>query len=225
MWCVVVGAAPVEPRPGLAARLVGATRVVAADGGAASALALGLTPDLVIGDDDSTDAATASALATRQVTREVWPTDKEATDGDLAMQRALAWGATRITFVGALGGSRHDHGLANVMLLAHPRLAGVTVSLLDNTQEVRLLRAGEIWRWRATPGEVVSLVPLGGRAAGVRTSGLRWPLHADTLDLGTTRGVSNEAVTSEVAVSLRAGLLIVTRLLPAEMEDWPLDSA
>ncbi|MCC6628450.1 MAG: thiamine diphosphokinase [Chloroflexi bacterium] len=200
---------------------MGAERVLAADGGARNALALGLTPDLLIGDLDSVDATTVAMLTKLGVPAEVLPTDKDATDGELAVRRALAWGATRITMVGALGGLRADHSLANVLLLTRPELARVVVSLLDHQQEARLLRAGDTWSWMARHGEIVSLLPLAGPVDGVRADGVRWPLRGERLELGATRGVSNETVTEQVTVSQTSGLLLVTRLLPAA-DDWPV---
>ena len=59
------------------------------------------------------------------------------------------------------------------------------------------------------PGELVTLVPVGGPAHGVRTEGLRFPLHGETLDSGTTRGVSNEIEGTVAKVSLAEGTLLM----------------
>jgi thiamine pyrophosphokinase len=178
-----------------------------------------MTPDLVIGDLDSIDARTLARLRRLGVPLETYPADKDATDSDLAVERARAWGATAITLVGALGGVRHDHGLANVLLLTRTELAGVRMTLLDNRHEVMLLRGGTTARWRATVGELVSLLPLGA-AEGVTTTGLRWPLANAHLPAGSTRGVSNEAIEPGASVSVAAGCLLVTRTLPARHLDW-----
>jgi thiamine pyrophosphokinase len=63
----------------------------------------------------------------------------------------------------------------------------------------------------ATVGELCSLLPVHGEALGIRTSGLRWPLHGDgdRLEAGTSRGVSNEATATEVSVHLDEGTLAV----------------
>jgi thiamine pyrophosphokinase len=220
MWCVIFAGVPVRPTAGLRARLAGAARVLAADGGANSALACGLPPDLVVGDLDSIAAETLAALRAAGTPLEEHPVDKDATDGELALRRALAWGATRITVVGALGGPRVDHALANVLLLARPELAGVAVSLLDNANEVMLLRGGERVGWTGAIGELVSLLPLSGPADGIWTRGLRWPLTGDRLEFGATRGVSNEAIAPAVEARLDHGQLIVTRALGAGQADW-----
>jgi thiamine pyrophosphokinase len=52
------------------------------------------------------------------------------------------------------------------------------------------------------------LLPLGGAAEGVTTTGLRYPLRDETLDPGSTRGVSNVVDTTPAGVALRAGVLL-----------------
>jgi thiamine pyrophosphokinase len=59
------------------------------------------------------------------------------------------------------------------------------------------------------PGELVSLIPWGGKVTGVTTAGLRWPLKDDTLYPYKTRGISNELLGQTASVSLESGLLLV----------------
>jgi thiamine pyrophosphokinase len=185
--------------------------VVAADAGAETAARLGFVPDVVLGDFDSIDAAALSDLRARGVPIESYPTDKDATDGQLAIERALTRSPDEMLLVGFLGGPRLDQELANVLLLA---TLSVATTLVDGSNECRLVRAGETWAWSAEPGEIVSLLPLDGDAHGVRTCGMRWQLNGDTLPLGSTRGVSNEPIAESVLVELTAGALLVTRHFP-----------
>jgi thiamine pyrophosphokinase len=71
------------------------------------------------------------------------------------------------------------------------------------------VRAGERLSIEARPGALVSLLPIGGDAEGVTTSGLRYPLRDEGLPLGSTRGLSNEVVDDDASVQLRAGTLLV----------------
>jgi thiamine pyrophosphokinase len=164
---------------------------------------------VVVGDFDSIDPAVLGQL--QDITVESYPRDKNATDGQLAIERALSAETDELVLVGFLGGPRLDQELANVLLLT---TLSVATTLVDGSNECRLVRAGETWAWSAEPGEIVSLLPLGGDADGVRTHGLRWPLDDDTLIGGQTRGVSNEPVQARVGVSLASGCLLVTRHFP-----------
>ena len=212
---IVFAAAPLQPTQRLRARLASLETafVVAADDGASTALAFRLTPDVVIGDLDSLSVETRARLEHANVPVERYPRDKDATDGQLAIDRALAERPTELLLLGFLGGPRLDQALANVLLLL--RLEVPTV-LLDERNECTLLRAGDARAWRPEPGEVVSLLPLTPDVTGVRTRGLRWPLDGEALALGDTRGVSNEPTATHVAVSVEHGVLVLTRHFP-----WP----
>jgi thiamine pyrophosphokinase len=194
------------------------TSVVAADGGYARAIALGLVPDALVGDLDSLspDGVAAAERSGIRIVRSL--VEKDESDAELALLEALALGATRITVLGAFGGPRLDHALANLWLLADPRFAALNLVLLDAGARAQLLTAtgahgGSVGR--ALPGRVgaiVSLLPFGGDAEGITTHGLRYPLHDEPLRIGPTRGLSNVRVDPGASVTLRAGrLLIVER--------------
>jgi thiamine pyrophosphokinase len=173
-----------------------------------TALEFGYRPDAVIGDLDSLDAASLSELRVRGVPIETYPRDKDATDGQLAIERALQMKPNQLLLLGFLGGPRLDQAVANVLLLARAEAPAV---LLDERNECVLLRPGVVHAWRPEPDEVVSLLPLTADATGVRTHGLRWPLDGARLTFGDTRGVSNEPAAVEAHVSIEGGLLLVTR--------------
>lgn len=189
--------------------------VVAADGGARWAPALGLRLDAWVGDGDSVGADELARLRAADVPVTLVTVDKDESDTELALVEALRLGAASVTILGALGGERFDHALANVMLLAHPALAGRPACLLDARVRVSLLSApladGSPAR-HPLPGPIggiVSLLPLGERVEGVTTAGLRYPLHDEPLDPGPARGLSNVRDTPDAAVVVRAGRLLV----------------
>src|ERR671911_857583 len=105
--------------------LENAALVIAADGGAAALNRLSRHPDLLVGDLDSADAGLVARLEAEGAEIQRHPADKEATDTELAVVAALAAGATEVVILGALGGRRLDHELANLLLLADGRLASV----------------------------------------------------------------------------------------------------
>jgi len=189
--------------------------VVAADGGAAAARALGLTVDVLVGDADSIAPAESERLAAAGVAVEAAEVDKDETDTELALHAALRRGATEITVLGAFGGGRLDHALANIALLAHPSLAERSIELLDGRTRVRLLVAPGPDGGAATlaldgrGGDLVSLLPASGDVEGVMTSGLRYPLVDEPLPLGPARGVSNVRLAAAARVTLRRGRLLV----------------
>lgn len=190
--------------------------VIAADGGARHAPGLGLMIDLWVGDGDSIDPAALAALRDAHVEIERSPAEKDETDTELAIRAALARGAAGLVVIGATGGPRIDHEIANLALLAIPELEGMEVTAYTPTSKLTPLRGPAAGRADRSPGAtvagrdpgIISLVPLRGDAVGVTTRGLRYPLHDETLSFGAPRGISNES-DGPWEVRLRGGLLLV----------------
>jgi len=200
---VVAGGDPVDPR--WAAVLPPDALVVAADSGLDRARDFGLAVDLVVGDLDSVDPAHLAAATAAGVRVERHPTDKDATDLDLALAAVLDAGATSVTVLAA-GGGRLDHFLANALLLAAPRWSPLTVTALVGEARVTVIRANATLH--DAPGALVTLLALGGPATGVTTTGLRWALRHERLEPGSTRGVSNEMAGPVATVAVDAGALL-----------------
>jgi thiamine pyrophosphokinase len=203
---VVTGGDPVDP-----ARippLPPGARIVAADGGLATADVLGLTVDVVVGDMDSVapQRLAAAEAAGAQVRRH--PVAKDATDLALAMGVAIELGARRVTVVGGDGG-RLDHLLANALLLASDDHASVRVLAHLGTATITVVR--DEATLFGSRGELVSLLAVNGPAEGVATEGLLYPLRDETLAPGSSRGVSNELARATARVRLRAGVLLAVQ--------------
>lgn len=181
--------------------------LLAADGGAHIAAHYGLRPHRVIGDMDSISPALLAELESRGAEIARYPVAKDETDLELALIDAAARGHDLIVVIGAVG-NRLDHTLANVYLLALPQLAGRTVKLVGGREEVTLLRPGT-HHIDGKPDDTISLLPVGGPASGVRTEGLAYPLHGETLHFGPARGVSNVMAGNTAHVTLESGWLLL----------------
>ena len=94
-------------------------------------------------------------------------------------------------------------------MLADPAMLGRDVRIVHGPTTVRALRGGERMILVGEAGDLVSLLPIGGDAGGVRTEGLRWPLNGERLPMGRSRGLSNEVLTAPASVTLDAGTLLV----------------
>lgn len=198
--------------------------VVAADGGVRHAAALGFRVDRWVGDGDSTGPAELAALEADGVAVERSAVDKDESDTELALLAALDAGADAITIVGALGGPRIDHELANIALLLHARLGDRPALLYDEHGARLSLVAGPDHRGlpgrrdlAGRVGDLVSLLPLGESAHHVRTEGLRYPLHDEPLVIGRVRGLSNVRLVPVARVSVGAGRLLVIET-PASLD-------
>ncbi len=209
MRVVVVASGELDERD--ARWLAGADLVIAADGGAGSLDRIGRRPDRLIGDLDSSSPDLVERLDAAGTIIERHPVDKEATDTELALEAAIAAGGTDIVLLGGLGGARVDHELANVLLFTDPDLAAVDVRLIRSGAALRPLRGGRRLALDRADGGIVSLLPVGGDATGVTTTGLRWSLTDAVLRMGRSRGLSNEVIAATASVSLEHGTLLVVQ--------------
>jgi len=182
--------------------------VVAADGGARHAEPLGLRIDRWVGDGDSVSADLLAALEAAGVPIDRRPPDKDESDTELAVRAALARRPRSIVILGALGGPRLDHALANLALLSLPELREVDVRLIATDARVRVVERGTT-RLEGRVDDLVTLLPIGTDATGVTTAGLAYPLRGETLHLGRTRGLSNRRTDTIAEVALETGRLLV----------------
>ena len=180
--------------------------IICADGGSRHALALYLKPDLVIGDMDSIQKGHWQRLKKSGISIELFPRDKNETDLELAVHRAIDMRPEQIVIIAALGG-RLDQTLGNISLLADTRLSSSNIRLDDGVEEIILCRDQAQIRGRS--GDIVSLIPWQGIVTGVQTKDLKWPLTDETLYPDKTRGISNEMTGETASVSIRSGSLLI----------------
>ncbi|MEZ4637276.1 MAG: thiamine diphosphokinase [Caldilineaceae bacterium] len=181
--------------------------LIGADGGARHCLALDRIPHVVVGDMDSIPPDVLANLEAQGVAVERHPMRKDKTDLELAIDRAVREGVCEILLMGALGG-RLDQTLANLLISAR-RDWPVPIVLADGRQTLQVMRDGECFELDAPVGSLVSVVPLSQEVTGVTYSGLEYPLANATLQLGTTRGISNIVAQTPATISIDHGVLLV----------------
>ena len=208
---VVSGGEAPDPRATLAVPL--GAPVVAADRGLEHALALGLAVTLAVGDFDSASPE-AVAVAEASGTRiERHPAAKDATDLELALDAAAAMSPSRILVL-ASGGGRLDHQLAMLLLLGSERYADAQVDAFVGGSRAYLIRGER--SLEGSSGELISLLALHGPAEAVTTEGLAYPLRGETLEAGSSRGVSNVFEGDVASVSVARGVLLA--IVPGGIE-------
>jgi thiamine pyrophosphokinase len=180
--------------------------IICADGGTRHAFALGLMPNLVIGDMDSISKVHWQKLEEAGVPIELFPPDKNETDLELAINRAIEFEPGEIVIVAALGG-RLDQTIGNLALLTNVQLAAFDVRLDDGAEEIFFCR-NQV-QVQGGSGDIVSLIPWGNPARGVQTQGLKWVLNSETLYPEKTRGISNEMLSETAHIKISSGTLLI----------------
>ncbi len=200
---VVSGGEPPDPRAALAAPL--GAPVVVADKGLEHALALGLEVTVAVGDFDSASPEAVAVAEAAGIRVERHPHEKDATDLELALDVAATMSPSRILVLAGSGG-RLDHELATLLLLGSHRYAESQVDAYVCGARVHVIRSER--SLNGSPGELVTLLALHGPAAGITTEGLAYPLRDETLEPGSSRGVSNVFAEAIARISIERGVLL-----------------
>ncbi len=183
-----------------------ASLIISADSGAHHCRALGIVPDLLVGDFDSVSSDDFCALEKAGAKAVRFPAEKDMTDSELAVEIAIDRGCSRIILLGAIG-SRLDHSVSNLFLLKKLHDANVDGIIADEKNEVRLI--SDYITLRREDDVFVTLLPINGTATGVTTRGLYYPLDNAVLAAGSSRGVSNRFSEEEAYVEVKNGCLLV----------------
>ena len=207
MHIVIFAGGTLQPGGAVHSAISSADLVIAADKGASTAFHYGCTPAIIVGDLDS--LAGPALQQAREYKSEIIqaPVEKDETDTELAIQIALQQGANTITLLGGLGGARFDHTMANVQLLVG--FADIPIRIIDGPAVCWLLRGPGQCSIYGNVDDILSLLPLTAEAINIKTQGLYYPLHGETLSFGKPRGVSNQLTQSSASISLTTGLLLL----------------
>ncbi|MBW3096572.1 thiamine diphosphokinase [Pseudohoeflea coraliihabitans] len=182
-------------------------RVIAADSGIRHAAALGVQPELWLGDFDSTDAGDQAAWP--NIPRRAFAAEKNATDGEIAIDEAIALGATHLRLFGAFGGERTDHAAMHLVQAVALAERGLIVVLSSGAEEAHPLSAGSQNRLAVDlpAGALFSLLPFSD-LGGLTIRGARYPLVDMAIPFGSSRPISNVAE-GPIELSLRSGRAIM----------------
>jgi len=185
--------------------------LIAADGGVKHVLKLGLAPQVVIGDFDSIPPSLLEQSRLSPTTLMKYPTKKNKTDFELAIDFVLDRKYNQIIIFGILG-DRIDHFIANIFLLAKIQTENksIKIKIVEGRKEIYILNKEIIINGQI--GDEVSIIPVSGKLEGIVTEGLYYRLIDDTLSFGSTRGVSNVMNKTSAKITAADGIALITHL-------------
>jgi len=184
--------------------------VIAADSGLHGAIDLGLRVNVVIGDMDSVDKAVLAAVEANGTTVTQLPRDKDSTDAELALLKAVEMGATKIVLI-TKGGGRLDHELGVFAVLQNPNLRHCTIQAMWDNSMLHLIHGPAAVTITGNLGSNVGLIAAGGEASGISTVGLKWSLANESLAPHSSRGISNQLTEETATISVQTGSLFVVQ--------------
>ncbi|WP_215141696.1 thiamine diphosphokinase [Exiguobacterium qingdaonense] len=168
--------------------------VIGVDGGYQKLLDEGIGADVVVGDFDSFEG-TLPSEALR------YPSEKDVTDLEIALQLARERGATRMDVYGALGG-RVDMTFANVGLLeSYPGMV-----LHGKDQTISLARQGD-YDIPEQDGYYLSFMPW--KTATISIDGVKYPLEHHHVKSEEALTISNEWTSKQARLTVHEGTVLI----------------
>lgn len=140
----------------------------------------------------------------------VYPTEKDYTDGELAMSKLLQSGADEIEIYGGDGG-REDHFFGNIHLLLMAKKRGADAVMV--TSRSHIFVASGRTRLDGIAGKTLSVLPFSAPAHIMGSAGLKYP-YPPVLEYGRCIGLSNIAVSDSAYIDVAEGdfvLIIINR--------------
>ena len=139
------------------------------------------------------------------------PRRKDATDLELALNRAAGRKSDQVVLLAALGG-RWDMSFGNILTAAAQAYRHIRLVLLASDCTIHILHPGAPYPVHGQIGDQVSLLALHGDVEGLSLEGLEYPLANATLTAGSSRAMSNVLQSSAATISLTQGVLLCLHL-------------
>lgn len=180
--------------------------IISADGASNALFKMGLSPDYLVGDMDSIEDKVLSYFKEEGKEVIIFPREKNQTDTEIAIDFAKDRGFKEVILLGALG-NRIDHTLGNIGLLFYGREKSIEITIMDSKNKMYLLKeGGNILK--TNKDQIVSFIAFAGDVKGITLKGFKYPLIDYDLQVGSSRCISNIAVSKEPSVEVKKGFLI-----------------
>lgn len=202
--CIIVGGAAIQDYANVRNYLKESDYYIFCDSGLAHMESLGVKPDLIVGDFDS------SENPNMDVETIVLPCEKDDTDTFFAAKEGLRRGFRELLLLGVVG-ARLDHTLGNVSILLYLQENGAKGVIVDDYSEMEVLSDEPVsiedhWSY-------FSLLCLTGKAEGVTVENAKYPLQDAVITSTYAYGVSNEVLPGKTAaVSVKQGTLLLIKI-------------
>lgn len=180
--------------------------VICADGGLEKVKKLGLIPNVILGDFDSVDTSVLEEYKSLNIETVTFPSEKDYTDMELAINHAAKIGFKDIILVGATG-TRLDHTVANLLLIEEYHKKDINIKILDNNNLIQILNNSMIIPYRKN--HFASIIPLSENIEGLTLEGFKYPLNDVTVKRGSTLCISNEIIENNGVIKFKNGSALV----------------
>lgn len=199
--CIIISAAPYSDISFFKKEISDDDFVICADAGFVYAQNAGITPNLIVGDFDS------STVPDTDIETIILPTHKDDTDTMYAVREGIKRGYKDFVFLAVLGG-REDHTFANYSILLYLKHHGCSAEFLTEKTRVFLLENEQL-AIKNQKDKTFSIFPFACKRCGVSLRGFEYPLSSYTITAEFPLGVSNVITSDEAVVSVSGGTAII----------------
>ncbi len=190
---------------------LGADRWIGVDRGAYYLLEKGIVPAAIVGDFDSVTEEEYASISDAVAHLEKFQTEKDETDTDLALERALSFHPQTVLLTGVTGG-RLDHYEAALrsiyrMQLAHPY---ILFKIINQQNVLQFLPPGHHPLIK-TEHRYVSFFAYGETIQDVTLRGVKYETENEVIEQGTSRFTSNEIMRDDAYIAFSSGICLMVR--------------
>ena len=180
--------------------------IIAADKGSECLYRYNITPNLLLGDFDSTKKEILEQIRSQVEEILEFPPEKDYTDTEIAIIEAIKRGAKKIYLFGAIG-SRMDHTLGNIGLLLTTKKKGVMLEIIDDNN--RLYLGENNMMLYGKYGENISFHALCDKVINFKIKGAKYNLESYDMGLLDPRAICNEFVETPIEISYETGEILI----------------
>ena len=165
-----------------------------------------ITPHLAIGDFDSVTPKELKIISSQSKEIITFPCDKDFTDLELAVNKAISLKAKSVIIYGSLG-TRLDHSLLSIQLLEKLLKNKIPATIINDTNQCFLCDSSATIK-KSKKYKYLSILPI-SRHLIISISGCRYPLKKTKITRSLSLCVSNQIVSGSATISIHRGLALI----------------
>lgn len=165
-----------------------------------------IKPDFAIGDFDSVTPKELEIIKSNSKNILTFPTDKDFTDLELAVNKAITLHPKSVEIYGSLG-TRLDHSLVSIQLLEKLLKNNIPSAIIDNNNKCLICNSKAVIK-KDKNYQYLSILPV-SKIIVISISGCKYPLSRAKITRSLSLCVSNEIVSGSATITIHRGLALV----------------
>lgn len=181
---------------------------IGADRGSLHLLKNDININYAVGDFDSIDEQQKKLIKQNTVSINEFPSEKNETDLEIAIEKAIELKPEKIYLFGVTGG-RLDHTIINMQLLHTIVKAKIRGIIVDKWNILELTNNGKHTIVKNDYYPYISFIPYTEHVSNITLKGFYYPLKNFHISQGSTRCISNKLNEAKGTLSYKKGMLLV----------------